>query len=93
MSSTHLYRKLKSLTHYSPKDIIRKYRIKKASLLLKNKEGNISEIMYEVGFSNLSYFAKCFKTEFGLSPKEYQQRESRSGVDLDNLKPDQTINH
>ena len=82
MSSTHLYRKLKSLTRVSPKDIIRKYRLKKASLLLRNKEGNISEIMYEVGFSNLSYFAKCFKAEFGLSPKEFQQRESRNTVDL-----------
>lgn len=81
MSSTHLYRKLKSLTHYTGKDIIRKYRIKKASLLLKNKEGNISEIMYDVGFSSLSYFAKCFKAEFGVSPKEYQQRESK-GVEF-----------
>ncbi len=77
MSSTHLYRKLKSLTLYSGKDIIRKYRIKKASLLLKNKEGNISQIMYDVGFSSHSYFAKCFKAEFGVSPKEYQQREGK----------------
>ena len=77
MSSTHLYRKLKSLTHYSAKDIIKKYRLKKASLLLKNNEGNISEIMYEVGFSSLSYFAKCFKSEFGLSPKDYQQKMSK----------------
>ncbi len=82
MSPTHLYRKLKSLTHFSAKEIIKKYRIKKASLLLKNKEGNISEIMYEVGFSNLSYFAKCFKTEFGLTPKEYQQKESKHTVDI-----------
>lgn len=89
MSSTHLYRKLKSLTHVSPKDIIRKYRLKKASLLLKNKEGNISEIMYEVGFSNLSYFAKCFKAEFGLSPKEYQQRESKGTVELKDFPPAQ----
>jgi signal transduction histidine kinase/ligand-binding sensor domain-containing protein/DNA-binding response OmpR family regulator len=83
MSATHLYRKLKSLTHFSAKEVIKKYRIKKASLLLKNKEGNISEIMYEVGFSNLSYFAKCFKAEFGLSPKEYQQRESRNSFNLE----------
>jgi DNA-binding response OmpR family regulator len=74
MSSTHLYRKLKSTTRLSPNDIIRKYRIKKASLLLANKEGNISEIMYAVGFSNLSYFSKCFKAEFGTTPKEYQQK-------------------
>jgi signal transduction histidine kinase/ligand-binding sensor domain-containing protein/DNA-binding response OmpR family regulator len=85
MSSTHLYRKLKSLTHFSAKDIIKKYRLKKASLLLKNKGGNISEIMYEVGFSNLSYFAKCFKAEFGVSPKDYQQKMSKNpqGIDIE----------
>ncbi len=88
MSSTHLYRKLKSLTHLSANEIIKKYRIKKASLLLKNKEGNISEIMYEVGFSNLSYFSKCFKTEFGLAPKEFQQKMNKYGSETeDRLNP------
>jgi signal transduction histidine kinase/ligand-binding sensor domain-containing protein/DNA-binding response OmpR family regulator len=84
MSSTHLYRKLKSLTHLSGNEIIKKYRIKKASLLLKNKEGNITEMMYEVGFSNLSYFSKCFKAEFGLSPKDYQYRMSKSTINVEN---------
>lgn len=89
MSSTHLYRKLKSLTQLSANEIIRKYRIKKASLLLKNKEGNISEIMYDVGFSNLSYFSKCFKAEFGVTPKEYQQRMCKGSVDIsDQFKAD-----
>jgi signal transduction histidine kinase/ligand-binding sensor domain-containing protein/DNA-binding response OmpR family regulator len=72
MSATHLYRKLKSTTHLSANEIIKKYRIKKASLLLRNKQNNISEIMYSVGFSNLSYFSKCFKKEYGMSPKDYQ---------------------
>lgn len=85
MSSTHLYRKLKSLTQLSANEIIRRYRIKKASLLLRNKEGNISEIMYDVGFSNLSYFSKCFKAEFGITPKEYQQKMSKGVIDI---KPD-----
>lgn len=87
MSSTHLYRKLKSLTRLSANEIIKKYRLKKASLLLRNKEGNISEIMYDVGFSNLSYFSKCFKSEFGLTPKDYQQKTSKSSLDIaDELK-------
>jgi AraC-like DNA-binding protein len=61
------------LTEHTAKTIIQKYRLKKASLLLKNKEGNISEIMYQVGFSNLSYFSKCFKAEYGMTPKAYQE--------------------
>lgn len=85
MSATHLYRKLKSLTHLSGNEIIKKYRIKKASLLLKTQEGNISEIMYEVGFSNLSYFSKCFKAEFGLTPKDYQSRlVKKTMIDVEN---------
>jgi signal transduction histidine kinase/ligand-binding sensor domain-containing protein/DNA-binding response OmpR family regulator len=71
MSSAHLSRKLKTLTQFSANEIIKKYRIKKASLLLENKEGNVSEVMYDVGFSNLSYFSKCFREEFGVTPKEY----------------------
>ncbi len=82
MSTTHLYRKLKSITKLSANEIIKKYRLKKASILLKNKEGNISQIMYDVGFTNLSYFSKCFKTEFGLSPKEFQQKMKDGQFDL-----------
>jgi DNA-binding response OmpR family regulator len=82
MSSTHLYRKLKSITRISANEIIKKYRLKKASLLLTNKEGNISQIMYDVGFSNLSYFSKCFKAEFGLTPKDYQQKNSKSTLNI-----------
>lgn len=74
MSSTHLYRKLKAITDRSPKEIIQKYRLKKASLLLQNKEGNISEIVYQVGFSSLSYFSRCFKEEYGHTPKKYQEK-------------------
>ncbi|SEJ72972.1 Signal transduction histidine kinase [Dyadobacter koreensis] len=78
MSSAHLSRKLKSLTQFSANEIIKKYRIKKASLLLENKEGNVSEVMYDVGFSNLSYFSKCFREEFGISPKEYIKKAGKT---------------
>jgi len=84
MSSTHLYRRLKALTNLSAQDIIKKYRIKKASLLLENNEGNVSETMYKVGFSSASYFSKCFKAEFGMTPKEFQrERTSASDKSLD----------
>ncbi|WP_439487956.1 hybrid sensor histidine kinase/response regulator transcription factor [Algoriphagus sp.] len=72
MSTTHLYRKLKANTNHSAKELIQKYRLKKASLLLQNKEGNVSDIVFQVGFSSQSYFSRAFKAEYGISPKKYQ---------------------
>ena len=72
-SRMQLYRKLKSITGLSANEYIRNYRLKKAALLLKTTNLNISEILYEVGFSNRSYFTKCFKLEFGKTPKEYRE--------------------
>lgn len=83
MSASYLYRKLKSLTQISTNEIIKKYRLKKASILLRNRAGNVTEIMYEVGFANLSYFSKCFKAEYGLNPKDYQRTMSNQSIDLD----------
>jgi AraC-like DNA-binding protein len=72
MSSTHLYRKLKAITGFSTSEIINNYRLQKAAQMLVNKEGNITEVMYSVGFSSLSSFSKSFKTKFGVSPTKYK---------------------
>jgi signal transduction histidine kinase/AraC-like DNA-binding protein len=76
MSKTHLNRKLNALTDASANEFIRTYRLKKAARLLSGRSGNISEIAYEVGFSNPSYFAESFKKLFGYSPSEYLQKRS-----------------
>ncbi|MFN3872669.1 MAG: ATP-binding protein [Ignavibacterium sp.] len=73
MSKTHLNRKLNALLDSSANEFIRIYRLKKAARLLSGRSGNISEIAYEVGFSNPSYFTESFKKYFGCSPTEYLQ--------------------
>ena len=73
MSSTHLYRKLKESTGYSTKEIIMNYRMQKAAQMIANNEGNISEIMYAVGFSSLSGFSRSFKAKFGVAPTVYHK--------------------
>jgi signal transduction histidine kinase/DNA-binding response OmpR family regulator len=78
MSKTHLNRKLNALTDASANEFIRTYRLKKAARLLSGRSGNISEIAYEVGFSNPSYFAESFKKFFGYSPSEYLQKQGTS---------------
>lgn len=68
---SQLYRKVKQLTGFSPVELIRIRRIKKAAELLTRTDKSISEIAYEVGFATPSYLTKCFKDYFGVSPKEY----------------------
>lgn len=71
MSRTHLTRKLKILTGLSPGTLIRNIRLEKASELLKNRTGNITEIANSVGFSNPATFTRAFRIYFGVAPKDY----------------------
>ncbi|RPI70185.1 MAG: DNA-binding response regulator, partial [Ignavibacteriales bacterium] len=73
LSRMQLHRKISALTDQSANELIRSYRLKKSARLLARKSGNISEVAYEVGFNNPSYFASCFKELFGYSPSEYLQ--------------------
>lgn len=75
MSRVQLYRKIKALTNYSPVELLRIARLKKAASLLASSEKTISEITYEVGFTSPSYFTKCYKEYFGESPTEFLKRK------------------
>lgn len=70
LSRSQLYRKTKALTGIPVNELIRKIRLEKAIELIKAGDGNISEISFKVGFSSPSYFAKCFKEEYGKPPTE-----------------------
>jgi DNA-binding response OmpR family regulator len=72
-SKSTLHRKLKSLTGLSPGEFIRNVRLKHAVQMLNNNVGNISEIAFAVGFNDPKYFSRCFKIEFGMTPKEFQE--------------------
>ena len=71
MSRVHLYRKISGLTGMSVNELIRKLRLHRAAQLLQQQWGPVSQVAYEVGFSNLSYFSKVFKEEFGILPSAY----------------------
>ena len=70
MSRVQLYRKIKSLTGTTPVELLRKSRLARGHQLLEATDRSISEIAYDVGFTAPSYFTKCFKDEYGVSPGE-----------------------
>lgn len=72
LSRVQLYRKVKSITGASPIELLRTARLNKAYQLLLTTDKNISEVAYGVGFTAPSYFTKCFKEEFGVSPSDLQ---------------------
>jgi DNA-binding response OmpR family regulator len=73
-SRIHLYRKIHALTDHSTQDFIRIIRLQKAAYLLSHSEATVSEIAYEVGFNNLSYFTRRFREHFGMIPSKFSIR-------------------
>ena len=78
MSRKHLHRKLLALTGLGPSEFIRFIRLQKAKQLLEQHYDNITQIAYEVGFSNPSYFSQCFRKQFGVSPSQYAIKLSKN---------------
>lgn len=71
VSRTKFYYKIKSLTGESPSEFLMRYRLNVAARMLKERNMNVSEVAYSVGFSTLSHFSKSFKKQFGVSPSKY----------------------
>lgn len=73
INNKQIYRKLKQLTGMTPVEYIKSVRMKKAAMLLRQQKFSVAEVMYMVGFSNHSYFSKCFKGEFDKTPWQYKE--------------------
>lgn len=71
MSRMQLHRKLTALTGLSTTAFIRDQRLRLALQRLNKSGESISEIAYAVGFSSPSYFIKCFKETYQMTPNEY----------------------
>ena len=76
LSRVQLHRKLQALTDQSASEFARTVRLNRAAQLLGQKADNISQIAFEVGFSNPAHFATSFRKQFGLSPREYLKKLS-----------------
>ena len=67
-SESQLYRKLKAISGKSTAVFIRSIRLQKGKELIQTTNKTISEVAYDVGFNDPSYFSRAFKDEFGSNP-------------------------
>lgn len=70
-----LYRVIKKYMGIGPLDYIRRVRLQKAAMLLGQHRFTVAEISYMVGFKTPSYFAKCFQSQFGVKPSQYESED------------------
>jgi signal transduction histidine kinase/ligand-binding sensor domain-containing protein/DNA-binding response OmpR family regulator len=70
LSRVQLYRKITALTNQSANEFLRTYRLERAADLLRQGVGNVSEVAFQVGFENPSYFTKTFREHFGKLPSD-----------------------
>lgn len=76
VSRMQLYRKINALTNMTVKEFVNDIRLKRAEQILSEKKISVSEVAYSTGFNDLSYFGKCFKRKYGMSPSEYNQKHT-----------------
>ena len=71
MSHSAMYKKIKSLTGLTYKELVRDYRLSIAKQLIEELGYSVSEACYKVGYSDRKYFSKLFKQKFGKNPSEF----------------------
>ena len=73
VSRTLLFLKIKTWTNFTPNELIKHYRMRRALQLLEKGKMIVSEVSYHVGYKNPKYFSKCFSENFGLTPSQFQK--------------------
>lgn len=74
MSRVQLYRRVKGELKTTPGELIKRFRIHQAEIMLRETEKTVQEIMYDCGFHNKAYFYREFSRIHNCSPKDFRHR-------------------
>jgi signal transduction histidine kinase/ligand-binding sensor domain-containing protein/DNA-binding response OmpR family regulator len=81
MSRAQVFRKINAITGNTPKELLRNFRLQKATRLFSSGHDQITQVMLQVGFNNSSYFTKCFRELYGTTPSEFiKNKTKKSGI-------------
>lgn len=74
MSVSSFKRNFEKAFCLTPAKWLKEKRIEKAEFLLQTSDKNVSEVAMEVGFENPSHFVQVFKSQYGVTPKKFQEK-------------------
>lgn len=74
LSPDYMTKVFKKETGMTIKEYMIKKRMKLAKEFLRNTEKTVSDVAIEVGYENLSYFVRLFRSYYGVTPKQYQKQ-------------------
>lgn len=80
LSRVQLYRKVKALSGLSPAEMLRQIRLSQAYAMILHTDKTIAEIAYETGFGSPSYFSKCFREKYDITPSDFRKRQEEDGA-------------
>ncbi|HTL07333.1 MAG TPA: helix-turn-helix domain-containing protein [Chitinophagaceae bacterium] len=76
----HFERRFKSATNNTPLEYIQRVRVEAAKKQLETSSKNVSEVMYEVGYTDSKAFRTVFKKITGLSPVDYRNKYNKEAA-------------
>ena len=70
-SPWYSYRLFQSLLHMTPAVYIRRLRLSKSALRLRDEKVKIIDVAFDLGFASVDGYTRAFRKEFGITPSEY----------------------
>jgi len=71
LSPKYFCRYFRLITNRTPIDYLNYYRVERACFLLYQQKNLVTEVAYDCGFNDISYFIRCFKKYKGMTPHQY----------------------
>ena len=71
LSQSQVRRKVMAITGYTPNELFRNHRLKKAAVLFRSGHTHVAQVMHHVGFNSQSYFTRCFGELYEMPPSQF----------------------